>query len=149
MSDAKHTPGPWKIEYAETGVRWPVIYVDDGTWDAGRRQLADLHNYVAKRGKGGRWRKTPDAEEAEANAALIASAPDLAAERDRLRAELAEAVDVLREVQWTLYHPEESSHVVYQCPECVGDRDDGAGHRADCRLDAFLNRNTPTNDQET
>ena len=74
-----HTPGPWLIEYAETRMRWPVIYVADGAWDRGRREIVSLSTHVAKRTKADTWRKTTDADESEANARLIAAAPALLA----------------------------------------------------------------------
>lgn len=76
---SEHTSGEWKIEYVETGVRWPAIYVDDAAWDGGRRHIAELSNHVAELTRTDRWRKTTDAQEAEANARLIAAAPDLLA----------------------------------------------------------------------
>ena len=64
MSDAKHTPGPWRTEWGFIGAT---------------RRL-----FVAIPGQDGMLVKN------EADADLIASAPDLLAERDQLRVRAAE-----------------------------------------------------------
>ena len=90
-----HTKGEWKIEYAQTGVRWPVIYVDDETWDGGHREIAELSDHVARRCKDDTWRKVKGAAEAEANARLMRSAPDMLAALEEARAALYGAREVL------------------------------------------------------
>ena len=74
---AKHTPGPWFTVPTLTGAvsinktaQVPIATVGGAGWHLGR-------------------------EMAEANAALIASAPDLLAERDRLRAVNADLLRAL------------------------------------------------------
>lgn len=80
MDEQLHTPGPWKIEIDGTNSgRWPHIrttgpYFDDGS----ERTIAELE-CIRVVSKGRRWQKTPDADEIEANASLIAAAPELLA----------------------------------------------------------------------
>jgi hypothetical protein len=82
---AKHTTGDWLIDYAETGVRWPVIYVVDESFADGRHEIAELSDHTARNANARRntlkkrWVPTPEADEAMANARLIAAAPDLLA----------------------------------------------------------------------
>lgn len=66
----QHTAGPWTIEYAETSARWPVIM-------AGEHEVAEISDSVALKNDKERWRKKDGAEVAEANARLIAAAPEL------------------------------------------------------------------------
>lgn len=78
----KHTPGPWLIDMAETTSRWPVIYVPDASWDAGKREIAEISDIVAfnvsHSGKE-RWKTADTADMAMANARLIAAAPEMLA----------------------------------------------------------------------
>lgn len=67
--ETKHTPGPWIVRITASGN--PFIYED-----AAGKNIAGVAG----------TRPGIDAEESQANAALIASAPDLLAERDRLKA---------------------------------------------------------------
>lgn len=71
---AAHTPGPWAITYAQTSARWPIVCSDD---ERGI-EVAELSGVVAER-LGVRWFSDPNAPEIEANARLIAAAPDLLA----------------------------------------------------------------------
>lgn len=64
----KHTPGPWIVRVNASGN--PFVYRVDGVIICGVAMV----------------REGMDRAENEANAALIASAPDLLAERDRLKA---------------------------------------------------------------
>lgn len=81
----KHTPGPWRITYAETGVRWPVITVPDENHEDGEYEIAQISEHVAENKNRGRntmkkrWVKSEFADLAEANARLIAAAPNLLA----------------------------------------------------------------------
>jgi len=61
MDKTKHTPGPWKVEWPFEG--GALITADDG-----HGELAQVKT---------RYSKTNNLEEAEANARLIAAAPDL------------------------------------------------------------------------
>ena len=82
MSPAsKHTPGPWHVCYE--GDRDPVIRpaMDGDEARPNGALLAVLHTSCL-------W----DVETTRANAALIASAPSLLAERDALRKALADLV---------------------------------------------------------
>lgn len=79
--ETKHTPGKWIVRMTASGN--PFIYED-----ATGKNIAGVAG----------TRTGIDAEESQANAALIAQAPDLLAERDRLRqvnAELVAALDRL------------------------------------------------------
>ncbi|WP_374633996.1 hypothetical protein [Ferrovibrio sp.] len=80
MTDRKHTPGPWVlINHDEAGLH----YVKAQPHPAMRgftKEIADVFS---------------GDEEGAANAALIASAPDLLAERDRLREVNAELLAAL------------------------------------------------------
>ena len=73
----KHTPGPWTIEKFKTSDSYD-IKSDDGD--------------VATA-----WQDVDNQLNAEANALLISQAPDLLAERDRLRAENDRLIKLLRE----------------------------------------------------
>ena len=86
MSETKHTPGPWRVAPRSDYPEHADINVDAGT-----------RGYVALCGKAGD-------EEAEANARLIAAAPEL--------------LDALRETLRAL-----ESHLDESC------RDHGLGHR--------------------
>jgi len=70
MSESKHTPGPWRVdEDTRPGMAWNRhIYGPDGN------AVCFMAHSDGK-----------DVERDEANAALIARAPDLAAEVERLR----------------------------------------------------------------
>lgn len=87
MSETKHTPGPWTAHFYETnqrthGGRW-IFVSKQGTVDQQNVQLD------------GCSRKNP---RPAANAALIAAAPETAAERDRLREEVETLRSQLLEV---------------------------------------------------
>ena len=84
---AAHTPGPWRLLPEE--VDKPYIRVR-GTRLGGRYKIANVVSVVYD------CAHEREAQETRANAHLIASAPDLLAERDRLKAlnaELAEALE--------------------------------------------------------
>lgn len=76
--ETKHTPGKWIVRMTASGN--PFIYED-----ATGKNIAGIAG----------TRPGIDAEESQANAALIAQAPDLLAERDRLAAVNAELVAAL------------------------------------------------------
>ena len=67
MSDAKHTPGPWVVEDERYhGPNWAIIgSADTAGWHAFVRVAVQLDNKPS--------------DEGEANARLIAAAPDLLA----------------------------------------------------------------------
>ena len=62
MSDVKHTSGPWRIEFRHDGFPFGVSSPD--TWKHDLDFVCELH-------------RTDTLEELEANARLIASAPEL------------------------------------------------------------------------
>ena len=70
---SKHTPGPWKASQKPTGSEWLISSV---SWDDTGRSYAQFLGcaYVIA-----------NLETGEANARLIAAAPETAAERDRLK----------------------------------------------------------------
>lgn len=76
---ASHTPGPWRIAYAETEARWPVVAVDDDACPGYDNEIAEIGGIVATRGREGNWLPDPAADTVMANARLIAAAPDLLA----------------------------------------------------------------------
>ena len=78
---AAHTPGPWRLLPEE--VDKPYIRVR-GTRLGGRYKIANVVSVVYD------CAHEREAQETRANAHLIASAPDLLAERDRLKALNAE-----------------------------------------------------------
>lgn len=70
----KHTPGPWDIE-RPCGFPYTGIYVVSHKANHDKQ----FHSFIAE------VRQYRESHEAEANARLIAQAPALLAERDRLR----------------------------------------------------------------
>ena len=76
----KHTPGPWHLEVGEDGP--PVVKDDNG----------EFVTYLSET----RYHDGRHDQEAEANARLIAAAPQTAAERDRLREVNAELLAALK-----------------------------------------------------
>lgn len=80
MSETTHTPGPWKIEQCEYDELYVNTYI-------GPAMMAIDNDADAQ--------KTERYREAMANAALIARAPELAAENAALRAENAELLAAL------------------------------------------------------
>lgn len=81
QAEAQHTPGPW-----EAPGRDDDDYVICATVKGKRRTLAHIHDHDLL------------GIDAEANAALIARAPELAAENERLRALLADALKLVKQV---------------------------------------------------
>jgi hypothetical protein len=86
MSGGKHTPGPWRI-FNSTD-----IFPDDNDTE-GLRQIADCS--VSEH--------IPFTEQ-QANARLIAAAPETAAERDRLKVVNAELLAVLKRFRTKVYN---------------------------------------------
>ena len=76
---SEHTPGPWKVLKHST-----IVRASDG--------LAVVDTY----------RDFRMSLEYEANARLIAAAPETVAERDRLKALCGELLDALRKSNWAL-----------------------------------------------
>ncbi len=77
--DSRHTPAPWKIRIAGTlSGRGPEVYREGEHYDDGSEfVIADCGCSEATGGQSGRWRRTSDAEVIDANARLIAAAPEL------------------------------------------------------------------------
>jgi hypothetical protein len=73
MSDAKHTPGPWDVDEGD----FSIYQLETGD------QIAEMFGH-----------QTPD--EVEANARLMASAPDMLATIEALRAENARLREALK-----------------------------------------------------
>jgi hypothetical protein len=87
MNESKPTPGPWYVSQVglTNGGERPI------TTEDGRICTVDCQTPF-KRGEG--WQS--ECEVREANARLIAAAPETAAERDRLKEVNAELLEVLR-----------------------------------------------------
>ena len=89
MTGGKHTPGPWRIgQLGLTNDGASFILSDHADMSI----CTVTCQTPFKRGNG--WRT--ECETREANARLIAAAPETAAERDRLKALNAELLEVLR-----------------------------------------------------
>jgi hypothetical protein len=75
---ATHTPGPWRVEIEGTSTgRGPVILCEETySDDPANRQLAELEISETNERRA-EWRRSGDADEIEANARLMAAAPDL------------------------------------------------------------------------
>lgn len=71
MSGVKHTPGPWRVE-AGTTLIWGNCNPDDHSTRGMGYPIAE-----ARINPSGNWSTGPYADEGEANARLIAAAPDL------------------------------------------------------------------------
>ena len=79
MPDAKHTPGPW------------IITQGGGIITPGGNMVAVTCSATGRHADAGTWAASSFSEAyADANARLIAAAPDTAAERDRLRVTVAD-----------------------------------------------------------
>ena len=81
---AAATKGPWRVE-SETTLIWGNCNPDDQTNNGMGFPVAEARITPC-----GLWTKRPDSDEGEANSALIAMAPDLAAEVIRLTALVAD-----------------------------------------------------------
>lgn len=79
MTDSKHTPGPWAVRGSIKSVDGDDLYVGYVLPDV-KGYRGDVCSVQSADHISGITR-----DEAAANASLIASAPDLLAERDRLR----------------------------------------------------------------
>ena len=87
MSESKFTKGPWKVEYSQETGRPLGIYAPNDTGIPGA-----VGNIVRRNGIG-----LPSSETAQANAYLIASAPDLLEEHEAWAAIFGKAlVDALQ-----------------------------------------------------
>lgn len=71
MSKNKHTPGPWRVEQGTTLV-WGNCNPDDHSTRGMGYPIAD-----ARINPSGNWSTGPYADEGEANARLIAAAPEM------------------------------------------------------------------------
>ena len=96
MPSDQSTPGPWRTEYREASREEEdgetVQYYSQQILDAAGDLLATVAWTVHPDDKG----KQSYSTNREANAILIASAPDLQAENEKLRAALTEALPALR-----------------------------------------------------
>jgi uncharacterized protein len=70
-----HTPGPWRIEYRETRVRWPVIVA---RLNGEVYELASMEESTHVHNEEDEWERSTNADRCEADAALISAAPELA-----------------------------------------------------------------------
>lgn len=74
------TPGLWKIRVAGTSTgRGPEVYCEGAHYDDGSEFVVAECGVSEATGGGKRWKRTADADAIEANAYLIAAAPDLLA----------------------------------------------------------------------
>jgi hypothetical protein len=85
---AQHTPGPWRVEVRPTNVK--VLHEARGKGDGYNNRVAECHHWSPATGP----QTSP--MEAEANARLIASAPDL-----------LEALEDLKHRAWNVYQASE------------------------------------------
>lgn len=77
---ATHTPGPWRVEQETTGI-WGACDPSDNSTRGMGYPIAECRTTPS-----GRWASGPDYDEAEANARLIAAAPDLLAALEHILA---------------------------------------------------------------
>lgn len=73
LAEKAHTPGPWAVEYAETRVRWPVVVCGEKYDDGSNVSVCEVSQSFDKDAPA----NSDDRSEAEANARLIAAAPEL------------------------------------------------------------------------
>jgi len=85
-----HTKGPWRVEEGTTLV-WGACNPDDLTNYGMGYPVAECRITPISS-----WAKGPDSDEGEANARLIAAAPDMINELRQCAVELEEAANVLR-----------------------------------------------------
>jgi hypothetical protein len=78
MNQSKHTPGPWNVD-GDATVYGPRFSIANDKEQIGRFEVADCKGYKQER---------------EANARLIASAPDLLAALERLAHPMADDEDL-------------------------------------------------------
>jgi hypothetical protein len=86
VTSPAHTPGPWKMSGSTTAV---YRAVQDGNW-AGHSDLNEPIAWLTDTGR--------NAEETEANARLIAAAPELLAALKKIDANAAESPEWIRRV---------------------------------------------------
>ncbi len=102
MEKAKHTPGPWEYKSGGEGAFPQVILAksmpySDGSGGADHDEYLTINVGPSAKGLAAGYLSN-DTETCEANARLIAAAPETAAERDRLKennAELLEALEAM------------------------------------------------------
>lgn len=71
MKTTKHPPGPWKVVETPTGLKPPYLPIRHSVHDTTGQEVAGVHRWT------GKWN--------EANARLIAAAPDLLAAAEHAR----------------------------------------------------------------
>lgn len=104
-----HSPGPWTL--TEYGDDHALLDADEG-----RLCVIPASRYLDERND----------PTQEANAALIASAPCLLAERDRLRAVNAELVAALSDIQHAATQTPPAVHTIFDITEAAIARAEGA-----------------------
>jgi hypothetical protein len=92
----EHTPGPWSIRIAGTLTgKGPEIYKDGPYYDDNSEfVIADCGTSHHRPEGIGKWRKTSECAEVEANARLIAAAPDMYLALTRIRDRVASLRDL-------------------------------------------------------
>lgn len=128
MKDTKHTPGPWKSAPDFMG---PDTYSEgDAIAVFPANGGVCICEVVARNGQG---ISRPDIQaQAEANARLIASAPELLADNERLREVNAELLEALQYAESVL-----------TLVECTGERQIGNGVCLDVVRKAIAKANQP------
>ena len=107
MSNATHTPGPWHLAKCEDGIVFAIAGGDESRFRS--RALLKMTTSVND--------TEEQIAEQNANARLIAAAPETAAERDRLKevnAELLEVVRVCREREYNPFEPDNQSALYHR-----------------------------------
>ena len=93
MTNTKHTPGPWCI-----GAPYGHLHNDITALD-GKVYIGTVFTRRWDNGKDAPYMATMPDPEGQANAALIAAAPDTAAERDALQSSLRVLLDWCERMQ--------------------------------------------------
>jgi len=140
--EAKHTPGPFKVEVVQgwgiglsiTAPSWPepiaTVHDHKDVFYRHKRKMSEDGSTVTTfdpptvegEERARMWRDVK-----EANARLFAAAPQTAAERDRLREINRELLEALEESQWGGFDRRSGKPC---CPMCGGNRE--AGHSRHC-----------------
>lgn len=125
-TEPKHTPGPWKSSHRGDGMI--AVYAERDT----KKPICVFHD------EGGEFPKYFNEKKAEANARLIAAAPETAAERDRLKeinAELLAALEKLAIGENAGLHETEYDGRTYTlCEHCSYQDDVRPKHDKSCPI---------------